>query len=172
MSAPDWLDEEKFDIGATFPPGTARERIHEMTRTLLADRFGLKVHYEIKSFVAYALVVGKRGPKLQVGRAGEDGAFIWSEGKLTARSISMSGLADRLSEPVFKLDRPLVDVTGLKGSYDFALKWSPEDASASANSSGSIYAALQEQLGLRLEARRIAARILVVDRMQKIPSGN
>jgi uncharacterized protein (TIGR03435 family) len=98
--------------------------------------------------------------------------FFWGEGQLTARAISMSGLADRLSGPVFKLGRPVVDMTGIKGDYDFVLKWSSDDASASASSSASIFTALQEQLGLKLETRKISARILVVEHLDKVPTGN
>jgi uncharacterized protein (TIGR03435 family) len=76
LSGPGWLDEEKFDIAATFPPGTPRDRIHEMMRTLLADRFGLKIHYENRKLVSYALVLGKRGPKLQPGSTRDGGFFL------------------------------------------------------------------------------------------------
>jgi uncharacterized protein (TIGR03435 family) len=172
LSRPAWLDEQKFVIAATFPPGTSRDYIYEMMRTLLADRFSLKTHYENRKLVSYALVLGKRGPRLQPASTGAEGAFIWGEGKLTARAISMSGLADRLSGPVFKLDRPVVDMTGIKGAYDFILKWSPDDASTSASSSASIFTALQEQLGLKLESRKISARILVIDHLEKVPTGN
>jgi len=171
LSGPGWLDEEKFDIAATFPPATSRDRIHEMMRTLLADRFRLKTRYENRRLEAYVLVLGKRGPKLQPGST-TDGGFFWGEGQLTARAISMSGLADRLSGPVFKLGRPVVDMTGIKGDYDFVLKWSPDDASAGASSSGSIFTALQEQLGLKLETRKISARIVVIEHMEKVPSAN
>jgi uncharacterized protein (TIGR03435 family) len=172
LSGPVWLDEEKFDIAATFPPGTPRDRIHEMMRTLLADRFSLKIRYENRKLEAYVLVLGKRGPKLEPGSTGTDGAFIWGDGKLTARAISMSGLADRLSGPVFKLDRPVVDMTGIKGVYDFILKWSPDDAPVSASSSASIFTALQEQLGLKLETRKISARTVVIEHLEKVSTGN
>jgi uncharacterized protein (TIGR03435 family) len=172
LSGPAWLDEEKFDIAATFPPGTSRERIHEMMQSLLADRFSLKNHYENRILPSYALVLGQPVPKMKAGSADDDGAFIWNEGRLTARAISMSGLADRLSGPVFKLDRPVVDMTGIKGVYDFMLKWSPDDASADVRTSPSIFTALQEQLGLKLETRKIPARILVIDHMEKVPTGN
>ena len=84
----------------------------------------------------------------------------------------MTGLANRLSGPAFKLGRPVVDMTGIKGAYDFILKWAPDDAPVDASSSASIFTALQEQLGLRLEARKLAFSILIVDQADKAPTGN
>ena len=74
----------------------------------------------------------------------------------------MAGLADRLSGPVFKLGRPVVDMTGIKGGYDFTLNWSDS----------SVFTALEDQLGLRLVARQTAFWIVVIDHMDKVPTGN
>jgi uncharacterized protein (TIGR03435 family) len=172
LSGPGWLDAEKFDMSAKFPPETSRDRIRVMLQTLLAERFGLKTHTENRKLPSYALVVGKRGPKLQAANTPGDGAFIFGEDHVTFRAFSISGLADRLSGPVFKLDRPVVDMTGIKGDYDFTLKWAPDDASADGHSGASIFTALQEQLGLKLEPRNIAFRILVVDYADKVPTSN
>lgn len=172
LSGPAWLDTEKFDIAATFPTETSRDSVREMLQTLLAERFSLKTHRENRKFESYVLVVGKRGPKVREGSTGGDGAFIFGEDHVTVRSFSMSGFADRLSGPVFKLGRPVVDMTGMKGVYDFTLNWAPDDASADARSGASIFTALQEQLGLKLEPRKIAFRILVVDHADKDPPNN
>jgi uncharacterized protein (TIGR03435 family) len=173
LSGPGWLDAARFDIVATFPPETSRATVRAMLQTMLAERFGLKVHYENRRIKSYALVVAKGGMTLHAESAASEGAFIWGDNELTARAITMAGLADRLSGPVFNLGRPVVDMTRIKGAYDFVLKWAPEDPTVDAGSaSPSIFTALREQLGLRLEARNIGFRILVVDHAEKVPTKN
>ena len=167
LAGPAWLDTEKldaenFDIVATLPADTPRERVPEMLQTLLYERFGLRTHAETRKLESYVLLAGKRGPKLQADTTGAEGAFIFGEDHVTCRAISMAGLADRLSGPVFKLGRPVVDMTGIKGGYDFTLNWSDS----------SVFTALEEQLGLRLVARQTAFRIVVIDHMDKVPTGN
>ncbi len=166
VSAPDWLDAQKFDIVATYPAGTARDSVQEMMRTLLSERFGLKTHRENRKLESYVLLVDKHGATLHANIDGAEGGFIWGEDHVTCRAFSMAGLASRLSGPVFKLGRPVVDMTGIKGAYDFTLKWSSDAEGAS------IFTALQEQLGLRLEARKTTFSILVVDHMDRTPTGN
>jgi uncharacterized protein (TIGR03435 family) len=172
LSGPGWLDAEKFDISATFPVERSREQVREMMRVLLVERFALKTHTERRKLASYVLVVGKRGAKLQSQSSAADGAFIFGEDHLTARAISMSSLADRLSGPVFNLGRPVVDGTGIEGVYDFTLNWTPDDAPADGRSRGSIFTAVQDQLGLRLEAEEAVFTILVVDYAEKVPVAN
>jgi uncharacterized protein (TIGR03435 family) len=170
LVGPAWLDSEKFNVAATFPPETSRDLIRQMSQGFLVERFGLKTHRENKSINAYALVVDKRGPKL-TSSSTADGVFTFREGHITARGFSMSSFADRLSGPVFKLDRPVIDMTAIKGIYDFELEWAPDNTS-SGHSGASIFTAIQEQLGLRLETRTTSVSILVVDRVNRIPSSN
>jgi uncharacterized protein (TIGR03435 family) len=172
LSGPAWLDAEKFDIVATYPAGTASSRIEEMMQTLLGERFGLKTHRENRKLESYVLLADKKGAKLQPNTDGAEGAFIFGEDHVTCRAFSMAGLASRLSGPPFKLGRPVVDMTGIKGAYDFTLKWSPDVDLADGHTSPSIFTALQEQLGLRLEARKTVFSILVIDRMDRTPTGN
>jgi len=108
------------------------------------------------------LVVGKRGQKLKAGSDSEE-AFIFGTGRVNARAMSMSALAGRLSGPVFKLERPVVDLTGIQGTFDFTLDWAPDDR----HSGPSIFTALEEQLGLKLVVREIAVGILVVDHIER-----
>ena len=77
LSGPGWLDSEKFDIAATFPTETSRDRVLEMLQTMLAERFALKTHREDREIEGYALVAGKGGSKLRAASASGDGAFIW-----------------------------------------------------------------------------------------------
>jgi uncharacterized protein (TIGR03435 family) len=166
VSGPEWLDAEKFDIVATYPAGTARDSVQEMMRTLLSERFGLKTHRENRKLESYVLLVDKHGAKLHANTDGAENAFIFDEDHVTWRAFSMAGLASRLSGPEFKLGRPVVDMTGIKGAYDFTLKWSSDAEGPS------IFTALQEQLGLRLEARKTAFSIVVIDYMDRVPTGN
>lgn len=167
LSGPEWLDFEKFDVAATFPPETSRERVREMMQTLLAERFRLKTHRESRQLKAFVLVVAKRGARLTAASKDSEEAFTFGEGHVTARALSMSALADRLSGSVFKLDRPVVDMTGIRGAYDFTLQWDPDGLSGA-----SLFTALEEQLGLKLEARETSVRILVVDHADRAPREN
>jgi uncharacterized protein (TIGR03435 family) len=166
LSGPAWLDAEKFDIAATFPPGTSLDLVQEMLQELLSERFGLRAHRENRKLESYVLLVDKHGAKLQANTTGAEYGFISGEDHMSGRAIRVADLADRLSGPVFKLGRPVVDMTGIKGTYDCTLKWSSEAESAS------IFTALQEQLGLRLEARKTAFSIVVIDHMERTPTGN
>jgi uncharacterized protein (TIGR03435 family) len=173
LAGPTWLDAEKFDIVATFPPATSRELVRVMLQSLLAERFAMKAHQERRNVNAYALATAKGGPKLrQSPRSDDDGAFTFQEGRVTVRAISMGSFADRLSGAVFHLDRPVIDKTGIVGIYDFTLEWAPDGLSGDERGGASLFTALQEQLGLRLEAQKIATRILVVDHLDRVPAAN
>ncbi len=180
FSGPDWLDNVRFDILAKSPEGTQPSQMMAMLRTLLAERFGLETHRESRVVPAYALVVAKKGPKLEAAEPGP-ASNSWGRSQLTAKNVSMEGLADLLAR---QLDRPVKDMTGLTGVYDVKLVWTPDDAHPldprSADRDGfdntpaapSLMAALQETLGLRLEARKLPIDVLVVDRMMRTPTEN
>lgn len=170
LVGPGWMDSEKFDIVATFPPD-ARPVVRQMLQRLLVDRFHLKTHYETRQIDSYALVKAKKPVALTKSEV-EEGAFIYSADHVTFRKSSMAGLADRLSESVFKLDRPVVDQTGIEGGYDFTLQWAPEGVPIDGQDSPSIFTALEEQLGVRLEPRKMPFRILVIDSADRVPSAN
>jgi uncharacterized protein (TIGR03435 family) len=167
LSGPGWLADEMFDIAATFRPGTLRPAIQAMTQRMLADRFGLQVHYETKDLQTYVLTVAKGGPKLKPHTSAEENAFIYSEERVVFRAFGMGGLADRLSSPLFRLDRPVIDHTDLKGSYDFTLNWSARDPTGP-----SLFTVIEEQLGLRLATEKVPARILIVDNVNREPTPN
>ena len=174
LVGPGWLEAEKFDIAATFPPATSRGLVRDMVRNLLAERFGLKVHRESRNLKAYALVKARGGPKLTQSVSGDndDDSFTFREGHVTVRAMSMASFADRLSGSAFHLDRPVVDRTGIVGAYDFTLEWAPNGLSVDERPGASLFTAIQEQLGLKIDAQRIAASILVVDQINKVPSSN
>ena len=138
----------------------------------LADRFKLKFHIETKEMPVYSLVVAKNG--LKIKEANDDGNGTQIDGDpqhpLSARNISMAGFAGTLSR-LQELDRPVIDATGLKGIFNFTLDYSPGDAAPSDNTGPSIFTALTEQLGLKLEAGKGPVDVYVVDHVER-PSDN
>ena len=169
LSGPDWLTSERYDIVAKPPSNTQVEQLQLMLRRLLAERFQLKVHRESKVVSAYALVAGKNGPKLQQVEASGGSHMNSSRGQMTAQKVSMSQLADFLAR---QLDRPVVDRTEIKGVFDLKLEWTEESQSTDGASGPSIFTAVQEQLGLRLQAQKLPVEILVVDNVEKVPTEN
>jgi uncharacterized protein (TIGR03435 family) len=160
---PKWLDGDKFRI--VFKPANAPQR-NLMLRTLLADRFKLVLHPETKELPIYALVIGKGGPKMEKA----EGPGGTANGPAMIRgTMDMAFLASTLSST---LGRRVIDRTSLTGPYKFSLKWTPDDRPASADNSGpSLFTAIQEQLGLKLESTKGPVEILVIDHAEK-PSEN
>jgi uncharacterized protein (TIGR03435 family) len=156
-----------------------REPMLLRIQALLADRFQLQLHRETKELPLYALVVDKNGPKLQEPANGrKEMDFETGRGQLKARNIPMPYLTRYLSRG---LGRVVVDKTGLGGKYDFALTWDPEEIRVSAppvdvpppsdSNAPSIFTALEEQLGLKLESRRGPVDVLVIEHVER-PSEN
>lgn len=172
ISAPDWSNFERYDIAAKFPLGTPLEQVRVMLQNLLADRFRLKLHRESKELPIYALVATKNGPKLAVSAPGNKGSIGMGQGHLAGKAVPIAALADRLSGPAFQLGRPVVDRTGIGGLYDFTLDWAPETAQGGNDPAPSLFTALQEQLGLRLEAQKGSVEVIVIDSMERKPSAN
>lgn len=180
ITGPDWLKAERFDIVAKIPadtpkdPARFREQILLMFQKLLAERFKLEVHRETKTISAYAIVIAKDGLKVKEAEAGPSRTRA-GRGQLTGEKIAMPKLADLLSQI---LDRPVVDKTETKGVFDIKLEWNADDTSADPERPGdgasgpSIFTALQEQLGLRLQAQKLPFAVLVVDRAEKVPTEN
>jgi len=168
---PKWADSESYetyDVVAQPAAGVTlnRDQLKVAIQALLADRFKLKFHRETKDLPIYSLVVGKNGPKLTRNiDAPGPGATIGS-GQLKGSKISMSLLADLLAQ---LLDRTVLDDTGISGNFDVKLNWGPGQT---ADMDGpSIFTALQEQLGLKLNAQKGPVEILVIDSAER-PSGN
>ena len=175
-----------------------RDQMRLMVQSLLTDRFSLLLSHKTEILPIYALVIAKTGAKLQEskpnkndssgakGHVGQEGEFSISQGQLTAQRFSIEGLVWLLSRP---LGRPVVDRTGLKGNYDFTLQWSPDEghgamakvqtddgpgtaAAPLPGSSGpSIFTAIQEQLGLKLESTKGPLDVIVIDYIER-PSEN
>jgi uncharacterized protein (TIGR03435 family) len=222
IQGPDWTGSERFDINAKLPAGAKEEQVPDMLKSLLEDRFQMKFHREMKDFPVYALVVGKNGLKMkestpeaetEVGDPGEKpnapavnvsggggrggvhieyghgSFFTMADNKFIARKLPMASFVEVLGR--FE-DKPVVDLTGLKGSYDFDLEFTQEDYMAmlirsaiaagvvmppealrmlSGSSGDSLINAL-DRLGLKLESRKAPIEVLVIDHIEKAPTDN
>jgi uncharacterized protein (TIGR03435 family) len=182
---PGWIESDHYDILAV-TPGEIRPTHDEqmsMLRNLLADRFKLTFHREQKVFSIYELVVAKNGPKLKASASPPDDppaliSTVYPQRiVMPARNATMSDLARLMQRAI--LDRPVVDKTGLTGRYDFDLEWAPDETqfggevpvAAPEAPSPPLFIAMQEQLGLKLEATKGPIAALVVDKADR-PSEN
>jgi uncharacterized protein (TIGR03435 family) len=213
---PDWLGSERFDITAKLPDGGTAAQIPEMLQRLLEDRFRLVIHRERREFPVYTLEIARGGIRLTalpsdsgMGSAavgavdatvtgtatavernfGNGSTLIFGARGFEAKKISMPDLADTLS---WYLDRSVVDMTGLKGSYDFLLEVSAEDYRAMGIRAGvvagvtvpPVYLAMLDKpwgdsvnnalskVGLTLAARKSLLDVIVVDSVDRNPTEN
>jgi uncharacterized protein (TIGR03435 family) len=173
FGGPGWLASDGFDIEAKPEnPNATQEQFRQMIQRMLEDRFQLKVHYETKQLPIYALVVGKRA-NLQESKGEEPEVIMRNNyGLMTGVRATMPMFASALSK---RVERQVVDETGLKGAYNFKLEFTPDQKGSEpdehrAPPTGdhpSIFTALQEQLGLKLEAKNGPVQVLVIDRAEK-----
>jgi len=192
LSGPEWLSAARFDIAAKIPQGATRDQYRLMLQNLLAERFKLAVHHETKEIRVYELVVAKNGPKLKESTvdpaAADNGPQPPPLGSslppgyngpraMQFTKVSMERFVANLGG---QLGQPVTDGTGLKGNYDIKLRWTGLQAPAAsepadiggADSLPSIFSALQEQLGLKLEPRKAPIEYIVVDKAEKVPTEN
>jgi uncharacterized protein (TIGR03435 family) len=165
LGKPKGLDSARYDIVAVAPAGPAVPgRLNLMMRSLLSDRFGLVVHKESRELPYYALVVDRNGPKVHVGKAagpvGQNPFAMTGSGHLTGTQVSAEMLARVLAD---QTGRFVEDRTGLTGVFDFTLDWDLDI---------SMFTAVKEQLGLRLDAVKGPVEVVVIDRVSSIPSEN
>jgi bla regulator protein blaR1 len=187
IGIPDWVNWDRYDIAAKGPVTAGQKEMMLMLQSLLSERFAMKAHFETRDMPAYILTIAKGGPKMQF-LASEDcvprdttkpdatsaskvcGNNLRIPHGWTATHISMPGVVGLLSNV---LRRPVIDQTGLKGTFDVHMQWSddlgPTDGEGDA--SPSISSALRETLGLELKSGRGPAKVLVIDHIER-PSGN
>lgn len=173
IAGPDWIRSKQFlyDIVAKGRPGVSREQLQGMMQALLAERFKLVTHREQRDMSYYALMPAKNGPKIRLVMDIPDGFRGTTYGGRINSILPMPGLAYLLSR--FETERPIIDSTGLRGMYEIKLEWALRQLqNADAAPGTSLFSALSEQLGLRLEARKGPVDILVVDRAEKVPGEN
>ncbi len=193
---PSWMETARFDITAKIPPNTKDEAFQLMLQKLLTERFGIELHREVKELPQYRLTVGKGGAKLAPAEAipeYKDEAermaamqkqmaermavmrrgttAMGSQRSTHLSSATVAKFAETLSN---YLDHPVRDMTGLEGLYAFNLNWVPDDGQPAADGSSgpSMAAALQEQLGLKLEVVKGPVELLVIDKAEKTPIEN
>jgi uncharacterized protein (TIGR03435 family) len=201
LGGPDWIDKDRYDIQARIPDevfaqmqkmtGPARQdTAHFMLQSLLADRFKLKVHFETREMPVYELVVAKDGPKLPppntppVAPPGTTtpppdmgGGEVVTQQGLRIRNMTLDGM---LQAPWFGLNgRTIVNQTGLTGTYNLTLNWTPDIPGRSGSNGvpappenqADIFTVLQEQLGLKLVPTKDQLEIIVIDHIEP-PSEN
>jgi uncharacterized protein (TIGR03435 family) len=174
-NGPGWINSDRFDIEAKAPgdvPPT-NEQFRLMMQDLLSERFQLRLHHETRDLPVYALVVGKNGAKLKVSDPdAREGGSVRSRAEglhMETKKGSMAALARRLSSSA---GRPVIDKTGLTGTYEYTLDWFPATQIPTPESTvPSLFIAVQEQLGLRLDSTTAPQEVLVIDSVQR-PSEN
>lgn len=200
ISGPSWLGTERYVIEATLPPGTNADQLRLMLQNLLTERFRITLHQEVKEIQVYRLKVAKNGPKLKPAeelphyqdederreattkRVQENLAKMRAAREANARSgirtpsrsfslarATTARFAEFLSS---HLDRPVKDMTQLEGEYSFHLEYTPDAGLRDDPSGVSIFIAIQEQLGLKLEAGNENLELLIIDKVEKTPIGN
>jgi bla regulator protein BlaR1 len=191
---PPWINSERYDIEAKVDSSAAeqlrqldQDQHRQMLQSLLQDRFKLKVHWETKELPVYALAVAKNGPKLHEakpddtypngikdeGGVGRAGLMRMGPGRIKAQGLPMNTFVRLLSQ---QLGRTVLDKTGLAGNYDVELQWTQDNIPASMMgpdgnptpeiSGPSVFTAIQEQLGLKLESQKGPVEVLVIDHVE------
>jgi uncharacterized protein (TIGR03435 family) len=189
IGEPAWASSEVFDIEAKVagPDVAAFSKLDSdqrqaMLQQVLAERFKLATHRETRDLPVYALSVAKGGPRLKESAidpsvpasARRGGGVRMSMGMISANECTIPYFLSMLSR---QLGRTILDRTGLTGNYDFTLRWMPDNGTTAASDGAqadalpSIFTALQEQLGLKLESTKAPASVLVIDHLEK-PSEN
>ena len=187
VNAPDWMSSERFDIDAEpdVPGQPNKQQLMTMVHKLLADRFQLKFHREKREMSAYVLTVGKAGNKMTKTDAGPNdlpGFGFGPIGTLRVFRANMNDFTEFLQTTV--LDRPVVNQTGLDGRWNFILKWTPDESqfvgrgfnippppADSADAPPPLFTAIQEQLGLKMDAEKTPVEVIVIDHIEQ-PSAN
>ncbi len=185
---PGWISSEGFDITAKAAGDAKRTEVYQMLQTLLRDRFQLAFHRETKDLPVYTITVAKNGPRMKKNSGEECGEsvpghpcggfnvqqrrHVWGE------RVSIAQLANVLSTLA---GRAVLDKTALKGTFDIDLEWTPDEGQRAGldirnappqdNNRPSLFTAMEEQLGLKLDSQRGAVEVLVIDRVER-PSDN
>jgi uncharacterized protein (TIGR03435 family) len=160
---PSWIAENLYHIQARLPAGVNRSDIPAMLQTMLAERFKLVVDRGNKEMPVYALVIAKGGHKMKPVVTNDNG-YGGGIRRIDGRGTTMATLAKLLSSRA--TDRPVIDLTGLDGKFAFTLEWAAEPDNPS------VYLAIQEQLGLKLDPRRMLTEVITVTRAERSPTEN
>ncbi len=189
IEGPSWLETECFDISGKVPDGATREQVPAMLQALLTERFKLTAHTEDRARPGWVLVVDKDGPKFKEddpkakflgSNAGKMFFGVGGNGALKG-AMSMATLAANLSREGYG---PVEDATGLTGKYDIEFNWARDPAAAPRDPTAapaaetpaaeglSLFDALRRSLGLRLDRRNVRVPFVVIDHIERTPTGN
>jgi len=168
VGGPEWMETARFDISATANADIAPPQVRVMMRALLADRFKLSTHTETRQAPIYALRMARPDGRLGDGLkpAGADGRGGFRNTGASLRSERVS-IADFAREITAYAGRPVIDETGLKGDFSLTINWAEDPAGGGDANAASLFTAIREQLGLKLDATRSPIEVLVVDRAEK-----
>jgi uncharacterized protein (TIGR03435 family) len=187
---PGWINSDLFDVIAKVPGGTMPETTKLMLQALLADRFSLVIHKGMSPVPRYVLSVGKGGSKLRpAGGTGNPGCQPLQQGgggsapndlvsqpniKVACQNLTAAAIAENLHQMAGGyLDHDVIDSTKLEGAWDFNLEWTGRGALAAKRAEGiSIFAAVDKQLGLKLDLRNIPMESLVIESLNRTPAAN
>jgi len=191
VGGPSWLETDRFDVRAKTPPNTTLDGVNQMLRTLLAERFKLMVHTEIRPMPGFVLSAGKGAPKMVLSQSStEPNCRYKPQPELAPEAImkldyicqntTMDVLAENLHDWAggvnfnkFYITGPTVNATGLKGGWDFELRWNAKGDLQRAGADGiSLFDAVDKQLGLKLEAKTYPMPVIIVDSANEMPAEN
>jgi uncharacterized protein (TIGR03435 family) len=181
VGGPNWLEMDRFDVIAMTPPATSAPNVKLMLQSLLAERFKLAAHMDQRPMAAFVLSPGNGKAKLKesdgsgspgcqrLPQAADTGAI-----PMNCHGVTMEAFAAQVRAMAGDyLMSPVIDSTKLTGIWDFTLKWTPRAALAAAGAGGiTIFDAIENQLGLKLEPKQVPAPVLVVDSVNQKPAGN
>jgi len=169
VSGPGWIENERFDIAAKAADAAPSQQLRLMLQTLLNERFKLTFHRETRQLPGYALQVAKGGPKLHESTTEGEPTMKPNRAVMVTERMTMARFAEILMQP---LHSPVADLTALKGRYDFTIdisKYVTPDTGPDGMIAG-LTDCLREELGLRIEARKLPLEMLVIDHAEKTPS--
>jgi uncharacterized protein (TIGR03435 family) len=186
VGGPHWLELDRFDVIARVPASATRESVRPMLQALLGERFGLAVRHDVADIDGHALVRGTQ-PKLRESAGGPStgcqqqlqasgGTATPPTFVITCRSVSLSVFAEALRRTMGPPQPgPVADLTGLPGTFDIDLRFIPSQLAAIVGGGGqstTIFEAVDRQLGLKLEARKIPTPSIIVERVNRTPTPN
>jgi uncharacterized protein (TIGR03435 family) len=180
---PSWTNSERYDVTArAADPAATADQIRAMLQSLLADRFQLVLHRETRDLPSYALVVARNGPKLTKAKSDTcppaasqtepcGGFRIYKRSQMWGNTVTLRQFAAELT---FMMERTVVDKTGIEGLYDLRVEWTPEhfgpepgDTARPDEPNPTLFTAVQEQLGLKLQSEKAPVEILAVERVSR-----
>lgn len=178
IGGPAWLDTARFDVIAKVPPGAGPTSIPDMLQALLADRFRLTTHPDVRAFPEFVLTAGPRHLLKANESGGDPGckrASATGDPSITCRNITMTQFVETLPQLAIGYfgGNRLIDQTKLEGSFDFSLHWTPRRSFLTAGSGGlPLAVAIERQLGLKLALRDVPEPVLIVDHADEVPTPN